>query len=207
MTLATYTELKDIVQTTIARTDLNAYVQGWVRTGELLIQNTLRVREMSKVDATLTGTSGVVTLPTDFLAVNELRLATDLAIELTHEPTKQLFRREADAFGQGYGFWDIIGASLYIRPKPSDTQTYHLDYFAKPVALTETTQETNSIFPGYADLYLYGTLWRAFTHTRAFDKAERNKADLVATINLYNQQHIEEKEGTGPLQMCANMVA
>lgn len=207
MTLATYTELKDLVQSMIARTDLNAYMQSWVRAGELFIQNTLRVREMSKVDATLTATSGVIALPSDFLAVNELRLATNLAIELTHEPTKQLFRREADAFGQGYGFWDIIGSNLYIRPTPSDTQTYHLDYIAKPAALTETSQETNSIFPAYADLYLYATLWRAYNYTRAFDKAEVNKAELSAAIEHYNRQFIEEQQGTGSLTMCANLVA
>jgi len=207
MTLATYTELKDLVQAMIARTDLNAYMQSWVRAGELFIHNRLRVREMNKVDATLTGTSGVITLPTDFIAVNELRLATDLAIELSHEPSKQLFRREAEAFGQGYGHWDIIGANLYIRPTPSDSQTYHLDYIAKPAALTETTQETNSIFPAYADLYLYATLWRAFNHVRAFDKAEVNKEEIGGIIEEYNRQYIEDIQGTGSLTVCANMVA
>ena len=207
MTLSTYTELKDLVQSMIARNDLNAYMQGWVRAGELFIQNALRVREMDKVDASLTASSGAIALPADFIAVNELRLATDLSVELCHEPSKRLFRREKESFGTGAGAWDIIGPSLYIRPKPSDTQAYWLSYIAKPAALTETTQEINAIFPAYADLYLYATLWRAFTYVRAFDKAQANKAELMAMIEIYNRQAITDREGTGSLAMAANVVA
>ena len=207
MTLSTYTELKDLVAAMIARNDLNAYMQGWVRAGELFIQNALRVREMEKIDASLTATAGVIALPTDFMAVNELRLGSDLSVELNHAPSKQLFRRESDAFGTGAGCWDIIGQSLYIRPTPSDTQTYWLSYLAKPAALTETTQETNALFPAYADLYLYATLWRAFNHVRAFDKAQINQAELVALVETYNRQAVEDRQGTGSLAMAANMVA
>lgn len=207
MTLSTYSELRDLVEGTIARTDLNAYMQGWVRTGELFIQNALRVREMEKIDATLTATSGAIALPADFIAVNELRLATDLSVELNHAPSKQLFRLEKESFGTGAGYWDIIGANLYVRPTPSDTQAYWLSYLAKPAALTETTQETNVLFPAYADLYLAATLWQAWKYTRAFDKASANQGELTGLIATYNQQYVEDQQGTGSLAMAANMVA
>lgn len=143
----------------------------------------------------------------DLLAVNELRLATDLSVELSHEPTKQLFRLEKESFGVGAGYWDIIGANLYVRPMPSDTQTYWLSYLAKPAALTETTQETNALFPAYADLYLAATLWQAWKYTRAFDKAAANQAELGGLIQTYNLQTIEDQQGTGSLEMAANIVA
>lgn len=203
----TYSDLKTRIQDELARTDLGTSVQGWVRTAELAIQNGLRVREMEGVADPLTPSGGIITVPSDWLAPGELRLSDKLRIKLTWAPSDKLFNFDEAAFAQGYGYWSVIGSQLYVRPKPEDSQPYWLKYFQKPAALTATTQETNSIFPAYGDVYLNGALWQGFSHIRNMAMAAHYRSQMIATIEQYNTQHQTEQQGTGALELCAPMVA
>lgn len=207
MTLSTYSELKTSVISKLARSDLSSLIQDFVKTAEFFIFRNLRVKEMENVASPLTATDGVLALPADFLAVGELRLANNLRVELNYKPSKQLFRYEDEAFGSGYGYWDQIGANVFIRPKPSDSQEYWLKYFAKPLALIETDQETNAVFPSHADCYLYGALWQGFEHVRNFELSTRYERKMIDAIGQYNARYVEEKEGEGVLTVSAPNVA
>jgi hypothetical protein len=57
--------------------------------------------------------------------------------------------------------FDVVGSQFRFAPVPASTETATLVYYAKPATLATTTQETNSLFPANADLYLWATLLAA----------------------------------------------
>jgi hypothetical protein len=196
---ATYSELKSRAQKLLARTDLSSDVQEWVSAAEKHIVDRLRVREMQKINAAIPILAGALTLPADFIAVGELRLASNKRVYVTSAAEGALFDYEECAFGSGYGYWAIIGDQLLIRPSPADGEAYWMSYWAAPAALTETSQETNAIFPKYFDVYVAGTMWQAFKQVRNYEASDRYLAECDALIERYNQRHIEEIEGYSTL--------
>lgn len=213
MTVQTYSELKTRVGTLIARNDLESHVQDWVEAAERAIveglgaAGGLRVRETEKYANNLTPVDGEITIPSDFVAPGELRLADDLDVELHWLDSKQLFRLEDTSFGTGAGYWTIIGTKIIIRPKPADSQTYFLKYFFRPAALMETSQETNEIFPVHADLYVEGTMWQAYDHVRNTEQADRRLQKMLSGIEARNARWLIQKQGSGSLRMCPPMIA
>jgi hypothetical protein len=203
---ATYTALKARVQQLLIRSSMAGQVQDFVAEAENFIVARLRVREMEKVAPSLTPADGAIAVPSDFLAPGELRLADKLEIELDYAPSKQLFRHDSAAFGVGNGDWNVIGDKIFIRPKPADTQGYWLKYIARPLALTETTQETNAVFPAYFDLYTDAVMWQAFEYLRNYEAADRRYQKALASIEQYNRNYRNEKHGSGALRMAPAMI-
>jgi len=205
--MQTYAELKTRIIDEMGRTDLGDKVQGWVSVAEAFIVSRLRVREMVKTDATLTATDGVMSLPADHLETRDMRLADNMDVMVRYAPPEQVFSYEDSGFGSGRGYWSILGDNIYIRPKPSDAQVYFMEYLARPLSLTDVSQETNAIFPKYSNLYLYGALWQGWTRVRNQEKANANLETLTALIEVYNQQHKREKQGSATLRVMAPTVA
>ncbi len=217
MSIATYGDLKAEIQADLARSDLASKVQRWVTQAEKFIihggvvdgrrVSGLRVREMEKIDATLTTTSAKFSIPSDYVAPLELRLASDLEKALKYRAAERIFDIENATYTDGTGYFSEIASEIYIRPKPSDGATYHLRYIAAPLALTETTQETNAIFPRFSDLYLEGALWKAFEYVRNYEVAGRKLQTLAALIDGYNRERIDEREGEAALVVQPYMAA
>lgn len=215
--VATYSDLKTEVQADLARSDLASKVQRWVNQAEKFFFHGgmvdgrrisgLRVREMEKIDATLTTTSAKFAVPSDYLAHAELRLASDLSKQLKYLPSEQLLANEAAAYTDGTGWYAEIASEIYIRPKPDDGAAYWLRYYALPLALTESTQETNIVFPKYSDLYLEGTLWKAFEYLRNYEMASRKLSTVAAMLEGYNKERIMEREGESALVIAPYMAA
>lgn len=217
MSIDTYADLKTEVQADLARTDLAARIQRWVSQAEKLIfrggvfegrrVSGLRTREMEKINATLTATGGKFAVPSDYISPLELRLASDLSITQKYLPSEQLFKQENETYTDGTGYYSEIASEIYVRPSPADATAFWLRYVHSPAALTETTQETNAIFPLYSDLYFEATLWKAFEYVRNYEAASRKLQTVVAMIDGYNRERISERQGEAALVIAPYMAA
>ena len=156
MTLANYTDLLAAVQDWLGdRTDLVAKIPDFITLTEADLNNrdTFRLRDMESSTA-LTPTSGVCTLPADFLELRSVTLNTSPARALTLADHGYV-TREFDTTADEAEVYTISGSSLTLYP--NDGTTITLKYYAKIPALATT----NWLMTKAPNVYLYGTCLHA----------------------------------------------
>jgi hypothetical protein len=158
MSLADYSGLKLSVQAWLGdRTDLATLVDDCILLTESRLNKRLRTRDM-ETSTTLTPTSGVCTIPTDYLEFRSVEALTNPVRIL--ELIDQGFAD--DNYGDGTtgtpAFFTINGTSLTIYP-PSDDDI-RLKYYRTVVPLT-VSNTTNWLLTREPRIYLNGCLAEA----------------------------------------------
>lgn len=158
MALATYSDLQGSVATWLGRDDLTTTIPDFITMFEAFANRTLRVRQM-ETSTSLTTTSGVATLPTDYLSTRSVTWAGATSVELEYvEPTSLRSRfNSADTGTPAY--YTIEGTSFTALPV-DDTTTITFRYYQKIPALS-ASNTTNWLLTAHPDLYLFGTLVEA----------------------------------------------
>lgn len=159
MALATYADL----QTTISRylkgrDDLTDQIQDFITLGEKRLNRELRVPEM--ISSTTLTAAASVALPSDFMEAELVELQTNPTRALEPMTPRQAAREYITSYNGRPASYTIKSGNLLLYPTPDDTYDIDLDYYATPAALADG-QTTNSLFPAYADLYLYAALLEA----------------------------------------------
>lgn len=155
----TYTLLLAEAANYLARGDLASFIPGFVEKAQAKINRQVRVQAMETKSASFSITGEYVAVPSDFLEVKHFYLNTN--------PRKTLARMDAESMSNDYTtadtpkYFSVEGANFRFAPAPSAATSSTLLYYAKPATLVTTSQETNSLFPTNADLYLYATLLEA----------------------------------------------
>lgn len=155
MSIESYSDLKSAITTWAARSDLAANADDFIDLAEAYFNQTLRCREMEKVE-TLTPSSNVCTLPTDYL---EYKRVTEVVT-----PRRKLAYITEDAADALYPFRDsglskhftIIGNSLTALPLSSND--IELTYYQEIPALSDSST-TNWLLSRSPNLYLHGCLF------------------------------------------------
>jgi hypothetical protein len=159
MSISSFSELKTAAQDWSERSDLSAKAGDFVtlcdvRIRKALAASSLRLREM-ETTSDLVPTSGVCTLPTDFMAVKRVTAQTDPIRRLKYASQDWL----DEAFPYGTTdlpvYFTITGASL--NTAPLSAYNIRLTYYAYPAVLSDGNT-TNWLLDKYPDVYLYGTL-------------------------------------------------
>ncbi len=156
MTISTYSELL-VAATHWLGTDLGPRVPEFVALAQARINRQVRVQAMETKSTTFSITAEYVNVPTDFLEAKNFYTTAPA-------PRKTLVRMDDEGMTDDYTtsgqpkYFSVVGSQFRFSPAPSATYTATLIYYAKPATLVVTSQETNSLFPTNADLYLYATL-------------------------------------------------
>jgi hypothetical protein len=137
MTIATYADLQTAVANWLARSDLAANIPDFIMIFEAVANRRLRVRQQESA-ATLTPSSGVATLPADYLTWRRVTWTGS-----TNRPPR---------------LFTIEGATLTVAPSNDTALTF--DYFQKVPALA-SGNPANWLLAAYPDLYLFGALAEA----------------------------------------------
>jgi hypothetical protein len=186
MAITNYSELQTAVADHLDRSDLSSYIPDFIVLSEARFNQTLRHRKMEAIED-LTPSSGVVSLPSDYLEYirvvdkgsnrRELRSITPHAADQYYgdSPT-----------GTACDF-AIVGSSLYTYPQTSNT--VELTYYQKiPDLATNTTNWLLTESPG---LYLHATLAHAAEFLRDHEKMQVETAlsesmlrNLISTNTL-----------------------
>ncbi len=169
MSLASYADLQGAIEDWLARDDFETTrLKDFIMLAENYFNRRLRVRQMEATD-TLTTTSGVDTLPTDYLAWRSLRCDSSPLIELEFKHPTWLRAAFASEDQGTPKFFTIEGENVTIRPI-NDDSTYTLSYWQKITALSDSAP-SNWLLEAHPDVYLWGALVEAFAFVMDIEKA------------------------------------
>ena len=157
MSIATYSDLQTAIASWIARQDLAANIPDFIALFESVANRRLRLRQQESA-ATLTPSSGVATLPADYLAWRRVTWAGATPRELEYVHPSYLHALYPTLPADIPRLFTIEGATLTVAPRDDTALTF--DYFQKIPALSNA-DTSNWLIAVAPDLYLFGALAEA----------------------------------------------
>lgn len=159
MALANFTDLQSALLSWSERQDLTSLTTDFITLADARIRTKLaeaeiRTREM-ETTADVTPSSGVCTLPTDFMAMIRVQARTSAPRRLEYKPQDWLDEAYPDSAEGNPSFYSIIGPSL--RMYPLTTSDIRMTYWAYPAVLS-AGNPTNWLITKYPNIYLYAGL-------------------------------------------------
>jgi hypothetical protein len=156
MALANYTDLKTTIASYLARSDLTAMIPDFIQLAEIRLRRDIRINEML-INSALTPSSGIVTLPADFLEMRSIYFNSNPFTTLEYQ-SPDLFSRNGFNSQSGTSvYFTIIGNYIHFSPDPDSTDTVQMLYYAKPAYLS-VSNLTNIWTDNTIDALLYASL-------------------------------------------------
>jgi len=164
MPFSTFTELKSAALNWAERSDLSSNATDFVSLCDFRIRKALatiatRPREM-ETTTDLTPSSGVCTLPDDFMAMKRVQARTSAPRRLEYRTLDWLDEAYPDGASGIPAFYTVMGSTpgtTTLRMFPLTTSDIRITYYAYPAVLSDSTA-SNWLLAKYPDVYLYGTL-------------------------------------------------
>lgn len=157
----TYTGLQASIAGWLHRTDLAAIIPDLIVLAEARISRDLRLRRQVTTTAVAT-VAGVqsITLPTDYLEVENLSLLTAIERQLVYMNIEQLNERFPSGGGNGTPIvYTLEGDTILFGPTPDSIYSVSLLYYARFAALATTA--TNWLLTNHPNIYLFAALAEA----------------------------------------------
>lgn len=161
MTIATYSDLQSAVASWLARSDFTTQIPDFIMLFEVVANRRLRLR-LQESASTLTPSSGVATLPSDYLAWRRVTWTGSTPRELEYVHPTYLHALYPTLASGNPRHFTIEGSSLTVAPTDSTALTF--DYFQKIPALASNS--TNWLLTAYPDAYLFGALTEAYAFAK-----------------------------------------
>lgn len=160
MAITTYTELQTAVANWLARSDLTSRIPEFITLAQARINRQVRAKAMETKSTTFSIANEYESVPSDFLQVKHFYI-TSSTPRKTLEPLDAIRITDNLTTSGQPKYFSVEGTQFRFGPTPDATYTATLIYYAKPATFVTTSQETNSLFPANADLYLYAALLEA----------------------------------------------
>jgi hypothetical protein len=203
MALSTYDDLVKSVGKWLHRDDLALLIPDFIELCETEMfaneAETLELRVIEKTStATAVGTppseSRFLALPPGFLSARDSKITVkNQLLDLLYEAPHAMVVR--DSIGTPHRFTVTDGIELDIVPDQDYTIT--LKYYGKPDPITALNQ-TNSILTSDPNIYLYGTLHQAFTHSQDGEQAAIYFSKFISAIIGANKRAKKGRYGPAP---------
>lgn len=161
MAFATYSDLKTTIASYLARSDLTAQIPDFITLAENRLRRDLRTRKMLKlVSATMTANDNTLSLPSDFLQLRDIHLATTPARPVNFQ-APSIFFRNARVTDTGVPVdYTILDAEFQFAPIPDTNYTTRMLYYAAPAYLSDSNT-SNAFLANYPDALIYASLGEA----------------------------------------------
>lgn len=175
----TYAQLRTTIEARTGRTDLTDFLDEFISIAENMLRRDLRERLVETTE-TLNATSFSTALPDDFLMLKAISVDNEQAPELTYMPPAQVRENHRYFRGSIATYYSIEGGNLLVVPAPSPISPIGIliTYAAELPGLSSSTS-TNALSRVAWDLYLYATLFAAFSHIG-------DEASEAKYLDLYN---------------------
>lgn len=189
MSFASYVSLQANIASWLARDDLTTYIPDFITLFECAAARKLKVRPQ-ETTATLTVTSGVATLPTDYLGYRQVTWTGSPVTDLTYIAPPIFVSSYGDGTQGIPAEFTIEGSSLKVGPLDNTSLT--LDYFQKTPALSVGL---NWLYTNHPDAYLFGSLAEANAFNKDVDPAGLWKARRDEVFNEIALLDFNERQG------------
>jgi hypothetical protein len=157
MAIGTYAQLQTAIGSWLGHDLFTSQIPDFIALFEAAANRRLRVRQQ-ETSVTLTPSSGVATLPADYLAWRRVTWTGSPRGELDYVTPSWLQAAYASAASGTPAVFTIEGSSLTVRPV--DDTALELLYYAKVPALSDVAT-TNWLLTAHPDLYLFGSMVEA----------------------------------------------
>lgn len=198
MAITSFSTLKTAILTWADRSDLTAVDDDFVNLADARIRKdfagqSIRVRDMETI-TDLTPSSGVVTLPTNFLAMKRVLAVTSPVRRLEFRPQNWTDEAYPDGASGNPSFYTVVGSSLYMFPLT--TSDIRLTYYAYPTALSDD-DPTNWLLTKYPDVYLYAGLVELELYTGNTEGVAKWLAAYQAALEALSNSGADEAVTSG----------
>jgi hypothetical protein len=161
MAFTNYTDLKSTIADYLARTDLTTQIPDFITLAEKRLKRDLRIRQMLKVaTATMTAGDSTVSLPSDFLAMRYLHLATNPVSAIEYLSPSNFYTNARTTESGKPTKYTVLAAEFAFAPIPDSDYTLSMLYYASPPELSSSVS-SNVFLATCPDLLLYGALGEA----------------------------------------------
>lgn len=188
MAITTNSELLTAIANWLARDDLTTYIPDFVTLFEAAASRKLKVR-LQESTTTLTPSSGVATVPTDYLGHRRVTWTGSPIHELSYVAPPIY----ADYLESGSGtptVFTIEGSNLRVAPSSDTALTF--DYYVRTAAVSGSL---NWLFTYHPDCYLFGSLCEANAFDKDVDAAGLWKARRDEIFDEIFKQDFNERAG------------
>lgn len=195
MAIANYTDLQTSVMSWLSRTgdtNLTNLVPDFIALSESNFNRLLKTRQM-ETSSTLTPSSGLVTLPTDFIELRRIYIDTDTPIELEYLPPEQFYVKFPILTNSSISpsrYYTIEADQIHLSDEVTNNDVKIL-YYAKIPALS-ALNTTNWLLTAHPDLYLAGSLAVAYG---VIKNTEQESKWLAMANNIINQIKTVDNRG------------
>lgn len=162
--IANYGELRQAVSEYVDHRNISTVLSRLVQTAESKLNRELRTRYQI-TSLPLTFTSGIASLPADFL-------------EISHALTAGGYPYRSGTladFQTSPGRYSVDGTNVYLK---GFSGSQAVGYYASLPTLTTSAATTNWLLLRYPDVYLYAVGFEAAKHLKDVDLAQASKALL-----------------------------
>lgn len=200
MAFLTFADLKTNITNWSDRPDIgDATVTDFVTLADMRIRKDLsrheiRLREM-ETTSDLTVTSGVATLPTDFMAMQSVQARASNPTRLEYKPRAWLNEAYPDGDSGTPAYYTIENTSLYMFPLT--TSDIRIVYWAYPAVLSDSNT-SNWLLLKYPDIYLHAGLLELRIYEENDEAMKRETALLGAAFDGLDKSGFASEIASSP---------
>lgn len=159
MSFATYSDLQTSIASWLGRSDLTTSIPDFITMFEAYANRKLRTREMmTTTNLTPNATTGVDSLPTDYLTWRRATWLGSKRVELVYAAPDYIQGAYNTLDAGTPVLFTIEGSSFYVRPV--DSTDIEFLYFQKIPALS-ASNTSNWLLAAHPEAYLFGSLCEA----------------------------------------------
>ena len=145
----------------------------------------------TRTTLTTSADNAYVSLPTDMRSIRNVKVMNNPRVTLRYLSPLQV-KKEYATTGTGLPrVYSVIGDNLFLAPTPDSILNIELTYKASVSSLSDSNT-TNTILTRFPDLYLYASLFHAYTYLLDEQRATQYNA-LVE--NILQSIRIDEEKG------------
>ena len=187
-----YSSLKTEIADFLARDDLTTQIDTFIDLAESRISRELETRSQdTRTTLTTSADNAYVSLPTDMRSIRNVKVMNNPRVTLRYLSPLQV-KKEYATTGTGLPrVYSVIGDNLFLAPTPDSILNIELTYKASVSSLSDSNT-TNTILTRFPDLYLYASLFYAYTYLLDEQRATQYNA-LVE--NILQSIRIDEEKG------------
>jgi hypothetical protein len=189
VSFSTYADLQTQIANWLARDDLTNYIPDFIRLFECAAARRLKVR-LQETTTTLTPSSGVATLPSDFLGYRRVTWSGSPTRDLDYVAPSTWASWYPDGASDIPTIFTIEGSSL--RVKPLDDTALTVTYNQRTTALESAL---NWLYSNHFDAYLFGSLTEANAFNKDVDPAGLWKARRDEVFDEISKLDFNERQG------------
>jgi len=205
--LATYADLQTAVTDwlDVSTSDMASRVPDIITIGEKWIFRKCRTRDMITVVSGTISTSGILALPTSYVALENAVITTAPTQSLDRKTNNWIYDNYPDRVNGSKPKFIAREAGYFIfGPYPDSAYTVQTEYYMRLAAVNDTsTGNTNAVFQNWPDLYLYSSLVEAEPFIKRDPRMplwKSKRDEILADVN--GEDNIESFSG-GPLRVTA----